>query len=93
MAPSNPPTRWIGLDLHKQYLVATGVNADKEPVFGPFHVEFKHFPRWLKQQLTEQDTVVLEMTTNTWEVQDLLEPLRRLSGYRPGNGYSCWLVI
>jgi hypothetical protein len=32
------PIRFIGLDIHKEYLVATGVNAAQEQVFGPQRV-------------------------------------------------------
>ena len=29
------PQRFIGLDIHKHYFVATGVNPDKEQILGP----------------------------------------------------------
>jgi hypothetical protein len=29
------PARFIGLDIHKEYFVAVGVNAEREVVFGP----------------------------------------------------------
>lgn len=29
------PTRFIGLDIHKAYFVAVGVDAQKQVVFGP----------------------------------------------------------
>jgi hypothetical protein len=30
--------RWIGLDIHKAYFVAVGVNAEKRTVFGPHKI-------------------------------------------------------
>jgi hypothetical protein len=34
---TEPPNiqRWIGLDIHKAYFVAVGVDAEKQTVFGP----------------------------------------------------------
>jgi len=75
MAPVNlPPLRFIGLDIHKEYLVASGVNAAQEPVLGPRRIGITEVASWASKQLTPQDAVVLEMTTNTWEVYDLLLP-------------------
>ena len=69
------PRRYIGLDVHKAYFVATGVNGDKEQVFGPQRVGNGQLERWAERELTPEDAVVLEMTTNTWKVVDTLEPL------------------
>jgi transposase len=68
-------TRWVGLDLHKEYLLATGVDETKQPVFGPMRVPIGQVEIWAKKHLTRQDAVILEMTTNTWKVYDLLHPL------------------
>lgn len=32
------PSRFIGLDIHKHYLVAIGVDKDQNQVFGPHKV-------------------------------------------------------
>jgi hypothetical protein len=32
------PTRFVGLDIHKEYFVAIGVNQQREVVFGPRRV-------------------------------------------------------
>jgi transposase len=69
------PTRFVGLDVHRSFLVATGVDADREVVYGPQRVTTGELARWAAQELTPHDAVVLEMTTNTWEVVDLLTPL------------------
>jgi transposase len=66
------PTRFIGLDIHKAYLVAIGVNADKAQVFGPQKVRWGQFENWVQRHLTAEDAIVVEMTTNTWEVHDAL---------------------
>jgi transposase len=66
--------RYIGLDIHKHYLVAIGVDADKNQVYGPKRVPTTQVNRWIVKELGPEDAVVLEMTTNTWVMVDLLEP-------------------
>ncbi len=68
------PLRYIGLDIHKAYFVAIGVNRDKEQVFGPQRVANGQLAAWIRQELTDRDAVVLEMTTNTWTMVDALKP-------------------
>jgi transposase len=71
---SEPAHRFIGLDLHKYYLVATGIDRQGNQVFGPHHVPIPRLEEWIAKHLTPNDAVVLEMTTNTWKVHDLLAP-------------------
>jgi len=59
------PTRFIGLDIHKQYFVAVGVNQQRDVVFGPRRVSVYQLEDWILRHLTGEDAVVLEMTTNT----------------------------
>ncbi len=68
------PTRFIGLDIHKHYLVACGVDPQLNPVLGPQRVQFSRLDEWLRQTLTPQDAVVLEMTTNAFQLHDDLAP-------------------
>jgi transposase len=71
--------RYIGLDVHKHYLVALGVDADLNIVLPMRRVELSHLESWMKKNLTKQDEVVLEMTTNTWQLYDELDRVCRLS--------------
>lgn len=64
--------RYIGLDVHKHYLIALGVDADLNVVLPMRRVELSHLESWMKKNLTKQDEVVLEMTTNTWQLYDEL---------------------
>lgn len=64
--------RYIGLDVHKHYLIALGVGADLNVVLPARRVELFRLEAWMKKNLTKQDEVVLEMTTNTWELYDEL---------------------
>lgn len=64
--------RYIGLDVHKHYLIAVGVDDDLNVVLPVRRVEFSYLEAWMKKTLTKQDEVVLEMTTNTWQLYDEL---------------------
>ncbi len=64
--------RYIGLDVHKHYLIALGVDEDLNVVLPARRVELPHLESWMKKTLTRQDDVVLEMTTNTWQLYDEL---------------------
>lgn len=67
--------RFIGLDVHKHYVTVGGMNANQETVLRPRDVEMERFPAWVKQNLLPTDEVVLEATTNTWDIYDLIAPL------------------
>jgi len=68
------PSRFVGLDLHKHYLVAYALDADLNRSFGPQRVLLEDLERWREKRLTRQDAVVLEMTTNAFQVHDDLLP-------------------
>ena len=64
--------RYIGLDVHKHYLIALGVDEELNIVLPARRVELSRLEAWMKKTLTRQDEVVLEMTTNTWQLYDEL---------------------
>jgi len=64
--------RYIGLDVHKHYLIALGVDAELNVVVPIRRVELSRLESWMKKTLRKQDDVVLEMTTNTWQIYDEL---------------------
>ena len=64
--------RFVGLDIHREYLVATAVDHELRVVYGPTRVTWGQFEAWIAQALTPQDAIVVEMTTNTWQVHDML---------------------
>jgi transposase len=68
------PTRFIGIDLHKHYLVALGVDAELNQVFGPRRISLPQLESWIKNTITAGDAIVVEITTNTWQVYDELLP-------------------
>ena len=67
--------RYIGLDVHKQYITVGGMNKEQEIVLRPRNVEMERFKRWAQENLRKTDEVVLEATTNTWDVYDTIVPL------------------
>lgn len=67
--------RYIGLDVHKHYITVGGMNAQQEIVLRPRDVAMERFKRWAQENLRETDEVVLEATTNTWDVYDTVMPV------------------
>lgn len=73
MATSNISlTRFIGLDVHKYYVVLGAVNAQQEVVLRPRRLSFAEFEGWQEQKLQPTDAVVLEATSNAWTIHDQL---------------------
>jgi transposase len=69
------PNRWIGLDGHKHYLVAGGVDVQLNHVLGPQRVQLSRLESWARKTLTPSDAVALEMSTNSFDLYDELSPL------------------
>lgn len=67
--------RWIGLDIHKAYFVAVGVDAEKQLIFGPSKIMNGQLEEWGRHHLRPTDAIVMEMTTNTYLFHDTLLPL------------------
>jgi transposase len=62
--------RFVALDVHKSY-----VNAEQDIVLTPRRVTLTSLETWCQKHLHSTDEVVLEATTNAWQIHDLLEPL------------------
>jgi transposase len=71
----NPQKRYVGLDVHKHYVMVGAVNAYQEMVLPPRKVSLADLENWAKKNLCPTDEVVLEATSNAWYLYDLLEPL------------------
>jgi transposase len=72
---SRQEKRYIGLDVHKHYITVGGMNVRQEMVLRPRNVEMDRFKRWAEENLRGTDEVVLEATTNTWDIYDTVAPL------------------
>ncbi len=67
--------RYIALDIHKEYVMLGAMNAAQEWVIRPKRVEMIHFRSWAAKNLREGDAVVIETTTNVWDIYDIVAPL------------------
>ena len=67
--------RYVGLDVHKHYVMVAAVNAAHEVVLRPQRVNLTTLPAWARKHLHPSDEVALEATSNAWYVHDLLAPL------------------
>jgi transposase len=72
---ARPFERYIGLDVHKDYITVGGMNFEQEVVLRPRNVEIRRFRAWAERNLKPTDAVVLEATTNTWDIYDIVDPL------------------
>jgi transposase len=66
--------RYLALDIHKHYLVVGGVNSFQEIVFSPRRVDYERWEGWMKANLKSTDAIVLEATTNAWQIYDQVAP-------------------
>jgi transposase len=67
--------RYIACDIHREYVLVGGQNADQEWVLTPRRVGVEKFPAWAKKNIRPGDIVVLETTTNVWTIYDIVAPL------------------
>ena len=51
------------------------MNSLKEWVLRPRKVQMSRFPEWVQKNLKPTDALVLESTSNAWEIYDLVSPL------------------
>lgn len=68
-------TRYVGLDVHKHYVMVGAVDQTQQTVLPPRKVALAELEGWAEKYLRPTDYVVLEATTNAWYVHDLLAPL------------------
>jgi len=67
--------RYIALDIHKEYVLAGGQTAGQEWVLPPRRISMTKFREWATANLREGDAVVIETTTNVWDIYDIVAPL------------------
>lgn len=66
--------RYIALDIHKEYVLAGGMSAAQEWVVPPRKIEMSRFCEWAMKNLCDTDAVVIETTTNVWDIYDIVQP-------------------
>jgi len=67
--------RYIAIDIHKEYALVGGQNARQEWVMQPRRVGLEKFREWATANLRVGDAVVVETTTNVWDIYDIVVPL------------------
>ncbi len=67
--------RYIALDIHKEYVLAGGQNEQQEWMMPPRRISMAKFREWAAANLQVGDAVVIETTTNVWDIYDIVTPL------------------
>jgi len=70
-----PFERYLAIDAHKRYVMVGGLNAQQEPILLARKIGVDDYPKWAKANLKPGDAVVIEATTNTWNLYDATAPL------------------
>jgi len=66
--------RYVAFDIHKEYALVGGQNAQQEWVMAPRRIGMEKLREWAAANLRKGDAVVIETTTNVWDVYDIVEP-------------------
>ena len=69
------PTRFIGMDIHRQFVMVAAVDEQQHILFDPIKVPLDTFEFWAESHLQTTDQVALEATTNAWTVYDHMRPV------------------
>lgn len=67
--------RFIGLDVHRDYVAAVGIDLAEKIVLRIHRIDLADFGTWVAETLTREDAVVLESTTNAWLIYNRVEPV------------------
>ena len=72
---SIPLQRFIAIDSHKHYVMVGGMNHQRQWVLRPRKVSMARFRDWATKNLKPDDRVILETTSNVWDLHDIVSPL------------------
>jgi len=64
--------RYIGLDVHKNFIMIAAVDRVQETIMAPRKVKMTQFDDWIAGHITPEDTVTLEVSNGSWEIHDRL---------------------
>jgi len=67
--------RYIGIDIHKYYVMVGGQNRSQEWILRPRRVQMNRFRDWAEKNLKQSDAVVIETTGSVWDIYDIVAPL------------------
>ncbi len=69
-------TRFVGVDLHKHFVVVAAVDAQQQLVLKPTgRLNLDDWPAWAATPLGPHDAVVVEATGNAWWRYDIVASL------------------
>jgi len=75
MYDSTQISRYVALDVHRNYVVVGAVDSQQHIVLSPCDFGFERFAAWAPTHLSKADAMVLEASANAWVLYDQLEPL------------------
>jgi transposase len=67
--------RYLGIDIHKHYVMIGGQNAQQEWTLRPRRVQIQRFRSWAEKNFRKDDAVVMEATGSVWDIHDIVAPL------------------
>jgi len=70
-----PIQRYIGIDIHKDYLMIGGQNRHQEWTLRPRKVHVSRFRDWAEKNFQPGDAVVIETTGSVWDIYNIVAPL------------------
>ena len=68
--PHTLATRFVALDVHRQYLMVGAVAIQQQVVLSPRRFGCAAFAEWATIHFPHADAVVLEATANAWLLYD-----------------------
>ena len=72
---STPFQRFIAIDIHKYYVMVGGMNDQRTWNLRPRKIQMSRFRDWAAKNLNPGDAVVIEATSNVWDIYDIIAPL------------------
>ena len=72
---SQMPQRFIGMDVHKSFLIIAAVDQQQNILLKPRRVPTAQLGEWAVAHLQPNDVVVLEACSLAWTLYDQLAPL------------------
>ncbi len=70
-----PIDRYIGIDIHKYYVMVGGQNRRQEWILRPRRIQMNRFRDWAEKNFQMSDAVVIETTGSVWDIHDIVSPL------------------
>ena len=70
-----PIDRYIGIDIHKYYVMVGGQNRRQEWTLRPRRIQMNRFRDWAEKNFQMSDAVVIETTGSVWDIHDIVSPL------------------